>query len=271
MNPNKNEIQNKTQIKTKEEKISEVREKSINSKEKTPKFRPIPREEIARIIKEERVDKNNVTENHSLDIKILEKQFEEAEHEVHKSLYASLLLRLGVDDEKYFNYLNDLAETIIRDDRPFPLKIDENGNEIKGQTSDEFQDWCQKNNIEINLCVTEYFRIYPAIISYLGLTNDETFFSYLETGIFSPNLGLVLGSANGLGILGDERGISLIEKALNETDNKSKQFYIAIPLLFFNDSYAQNLAENYIKNKKQIEIFKKYSEEENYDFILPIY
>ncbi|MGH7884680.1 MAG: HEAT repeat domain-containing protein [Thermodesulfobacteriota bacterium] len=251
--------------------IPQAKEKSINSKEKTPQFKPIPREEIVRIIKEKGAVENNVTENQSLDIKVLEKQFEEAEHEVHKSLYSSILIRLGVEDEKYFNYLNDLAETIIRDHRPFPLKLDDSGNEIRGQASDEFQDWCKEENKEINVCVTEYFRTYPAIISYLGLTDDDKFFDYLKSGLNSSNDSIVIASANGLGILGNEKGIQLIENALENTENKSYQREIALSLFFIDNSYAEELARQYISDERKIEIFKRYSKENRYDRLLPIY
>jgi len=242
----------------------------INTEKKTEKilkekehftFQPIQKDEVFNII----------YNNKSTEIKKLKEKFEEAEYEIHKALYASILMRLGVNDEKYFNYLKEKADLILNDDRPYPLARDKEGKDIRGKLAPKFENWCKKNEIELRECLAQWLYTNPAIINYLGLTGDERFFPYLEAGINSSNRTIVKASANGLGILGDKRGIPLIEEALKNTKDVRDQNRIARSLFFFNDPYAEELAQKYITNPYDIRDFKEAASQGDYGLLLKIY
>jgi len=235
--------------------------KNIEVSEKLQKqFIPIPKEEVFEIIE------NNKTS----EINLIKEKFDEADSEIRKSLYASILLRLGVQDEKYITYLKGQAEKIINDDRPYPVKKDENGNEIKGEYNPEFEDWCKKNNIELRQCTAEWFYSFPSIMGYLGLTNNELFFEYLKSGLNSTNDGIVLNSVSGLGILGDPRGIDLIEDAIKNTDNPGVKHIMAQSLLFIDDPYAEDISKQYIE-EKNFNYYKEIADNKRITSLISIY
>jgi len=240
----------------KNEKTSQV----IKEKEKY-EFKPIDPQMIYKII----------NENKTSEISEIEKKFEEAPNSMYKSLYVSMLLRLGDEDDKYFEYLEDQAKQIIEDDRPYLLAKDANGKDIKGQISPEFEDWCSNKDIEINICISEWVYSIPAITTYLGLSGDERFFVYLEAALNSSSEIKVRAAANGLGLLGDKRAIPLFAQVLKNTNKPFHQHKIALPLYYFNDSGATELAEEYIIYPKEAEYYKKEAKEGKFNSLLIIF
>ncbi|MGH7884592.1 MAG: hypothetical protein ACRENO_02715, partial [Thermodesulfobacteriota bacterium] len=229
-----------------------------NNKEKTNDINVIKKNKInnEKKLKEEKVKTENknfetlkskevkriITENDNTKIDLLKENFKQATNIEDKSLYASILIRFDAPDkEVYQNYLVEVAERVINDDRPFPLKLDESGNAIRGELSPEFIEWCEKNNISIkpaNECFNEYFYKYPALIGYFALTDDELFIEYVEKGIKSKNIFVVSASSTALAVFGDRRYIELIRETLESQNNPQYSEIIALSLLYFNDPYA---------------------------------
>jgi len=232
-----------------------------NQKNIAVKFEPLQRDEVFEIIKNE--DKTK--------IQLLKNKFNESELDVHKSLYAALLINLGVNDDKYFEYLKNQADKIIVDDRPYPFARDEAGRRIRGEYTEEFKEWCNKNNKEIKTCLSEWGHFYPATMRYLGLSKDKKFFEYLSAGLNNSNDAMVIASAAGFGMLGDKKAVPLIEESLKNAEGNVLRSYIAQSLFYIDDPYAHELAKNYMLKESQSEIHIKKSKEKNYKYLLLIY
>ncbi len=224
-------------------------------------FTPIPTQKIIEILN-----------NHDLEaIDELKKKYKRANHEIYKTLYSAILLRLGVENDEYFYYLKNQVEKVLNDNRPNIYIKDESGKIIDDKKSEEFKNWYQKNNKELNQCLFESVYTFAAPLVDIGLSKDKRFFKYLEKGINSENSLIVSSSASGLAIYGDKKGINLIKNALNNKKNKHIQESIAITLLYFNEPSAEKLAEKYITDKIKFEKQKEAARQNGYRYLLILF
>lgn len=225
------------------------------------------REIIRELTREEII--NTLKNNDESKIDIIKKSFEKSNEEAKKSLYAAVLLRLGVNDEIYWQYLTKVSIKAIESDTPSPYKYDEKGNLIRGKYSENFLKWLEENNIDRPTATTNYIFIYPAIVRYLGLSGDKRGFNIILKGLESKNDYIVLSSVYALGMLNDKRGIDYIIDTCRKYPQTAR--FMAKALAYIDDPKAQESIEEFILDEKSIESLKWFAKNKDYSLILMFY
>jgi len=223
------------------------------------------REIIRKLTREEII--NTLKNNDVSKIDIIKKSFEKSNEEAKKSLYAAVLLRLGVNDEKYWQYISKVSIKAIETGMPSPYKYDEKGDFIRGQLSDSFLNWIEKNNVDSSTAATNYVFNYPYIVRYLGLSGDKRGFNIILKGLESNNDNMVLSSVYALGVLNDKRGIDYIIDTCRKYPQNAR--YMAKALAYYlDDPKAQEAIKEFIKDEKYIESIKWSVENNDYSLIV---
>lgn len=181
-----------------------------------------------------------------------------------KSLYAALIVRLDTDGDKYWNYLSNVVSNILQSDMPIPLNYDTNNRLKRGEYNPDFLKWCEENNVDKELAAGFWFYYNPYFFRFLGLSKDSRAFKLLSQGISSNNELIVRSSVDGLALLGDKRGISLIKKVCDKYKDTPIINFVSYQLFYFDDPEAHRLAkeclsknDGYKKNSKKIDIARK--------------
>jgi HEAT repeat protein len=174
----------------------------------------------------------------------LEKQFEQNSSPEVKQEIASALVKLGDKDSKYWTYLVEEVSPALSDDAPFFLGID-GGGKITDTPSPEFQTWANSKQLPIEKAVEREMFDYPGAVMELGLTGDDRAIPFLRRALLSQDLFVELAAARGLAELQDHDSIPLIIEACKRAP-QSAAAQIALPLVYFDDSIAQEAFDHYV-------------------------
>lgn len=185
-------------------------------------------------------------------IPTLKQAFANASDTETKVNVANVLIMYGQKDDLYWSVLYKRAEEIVNSSAPCPLIFDENGKSIRGAISPDFVQWAKNNNLPTNEALMEQTGAFPSDLSLMAEIGDARGLPLLRRGLSSQNYGVRAMAAQGLALLQDKGSIGAIIQAA-KTAPSEVQWWIARPLLAFDDSNAREAAEELISNKKVLE------------------
>jgi len=190
-------------------------------------------------------------------IPYLKKYFKDVTIEYLKLGAASKLLSLGAEDKLYLDYINKRAINALNSKIPYPVLYDENGRAIEGKYSQEFIQWCEKNNCEKDKMATQAELAIPIPVLFLAASGDKRAYDILIQGLKSRNHNIVIYSAQGLAKINDDRAIPFIIGASQKTPKEVSE-KVAINLVYFqNSEEAQSALNKFIDDPKRLKEIKK--------------
>jgi hypothetical protein len=179
----------------------------------------------------------------------LEAAFQSANEPDRKCLIASTLVRAGVKDEIYFDYLALEAQRALASDAPNPVVYGPDGKLVKGKWNPEFLAWCKKRGVEPYDTAMSLIYELPAGMLSLASSGDPRGYDLLVRGVHSNNYVVAIFAARGLALIQDRRAIHEIIAACQAAP-AGPAFGIAWALVYFHDAEAQHAAEKFITDKR---------------------
>jgi hypothetical protein len=132
-----------------------------------------------------------------------------------KQLTAMVLLRLGVRDREYFEYLGSFAKEAIDSEAPWflpsPAQLAQPG--PRRTVNPDFEAWCIANGKNIEEETRRQWTEYPSDVRLLVSAQDPRAAPLLRKGLTSPNGQIVILSAHGLAEIGDLADVPLLVQA----------------------------------------------------------
>jgi HEAT repeat protein len=180
-------------------------------------------------------------------IPTLKRMFEATSNSNDKAHVASALLRLGVRDPLYWDYLEEQAATAIESDAPWLLQYDQSGKQLPDPSPD-FVAWAKARNLAIGDAVEEAFFWNPGKVSFLAEIGDARAIPLLRRALTCRNPLIRVVAAKGLALLKDKDSIPQIIAACEEANADGSQA-IAQALIFFDDPRAQRAADKYLSKE----------------------
>jgi hypothetical protein len=162
-------------------------------------------------------------------------------------------------DDVYWSILSKRAQEIVDSTAPYPLVYDANGKSIRGAISPEFSEWIKTNNLSQNEAVFDQLGL-GSDLSLVAIAGDSRGLSIFRKGLSSPNYGVRAMAARGLAVLQDKASIPLIIEAARNAPLEI-QWFIAQPLVAFEDSRARAAADELIPDKAILEDLKQRAKE----------
>ena len=179
-------------------------------------------------------------------IPVLEKQFVVASEEANlKGKIASALVRLGDNNNVYWNYLVEQATEAIHSDLPLPIAYDSNGTPLRGQMPPELIAWANAHNVSPESAGESALFLLPGKMTFLASTGDPRGVPLLRQALQSPNSLIVAMAAKGLALIQDKPSIPLIIAACKRPYPDESET-IAQSLIYFDDADAQSAADLYL-------------------------
>jgi hypothetical protein len=200
---------------------------------------------------------------------------------VRKRRIAGILLSLGVKDQVYFDYLADGAKEALKNDMPWPMVYDENGDVIEKATpaylewckkfgldpndpkvaplkgvNSAFLEWCIKHEVHPSEAMHDVYYEIPDPWDDLAAASDPRFYDLLIEGLHSHNLIIAGIAARGLARLQDPRAIDDLIATGRRVGSEAR-YYIGVSLLYFSDPKAQAAAEELIRDKSRLAMERK--------------
>ena len=174
----------------------------------------------------------------------LEKQFPIVSDLKLKSKIASALIRLGDKDDKYWEYLVQLATPALESTAPDFLIVDKQGKFLPGP-SPEFVSWASSRDLSPSSAATDSLYIFPSTIATLGWTRDGRAVPLLRRALESPNHLIQIAAAKGLAEIRDKDSIPLIINACARAPREAATS-LAEALVYFDDNSAQSTVDQYM-------------------------
>ena len=166
---------------------------------------------------------------------------------------ASILVRFGEPDEKFYLYLEHFAILAVESEIPSFMKYDEHGKSVRGEMAEEFLEWCRLNNRDPGEVLGELMHELPSGLLHLTMAATPRAAPLLLRGLRSRNELVVLISARGLAILGDTAAIDpIIEECERRPAAVAKSLAFQA-LLFFDEPRAQAAVEKYMDDPVLVE------------------
>jgi hypothetical protein len=192
------------------------------------------------------VDLEQLAQAHAVQaVPVLKEQFAASKDAESKAHIASALVRLGVRDDLYWNYLVEQATEAVNSDVPLPTMYDSKGKLLRGQISQGFTAWAKAHNVSpASAGETAMFTL-PGMVAFLAETGDARGIPLLRQALQSPNFLIVTMAAEGLALIQDKASIPLIVEACNRA-HPDEAIPIAESLIYFDDPEAQNSADFYL-------------------------
>jgi hypothetical protein len=159
------------------------------------------------------------------------------ENELH---IASVLVRLGVKDDVYWNYLAEQVQAILELNIPFPWETDAQEGP-NPPTSPKFVAWAKSRNLDQNTAFMYEVMKMPGPVLLMAATDDPRGIPLLRQGLKSANPMIQMLSAKGLAQLRDKESVPLIIAACKKA-SASERNALAESLLYFDDPQAQTYA-----------------------------
>jgi hypothetical protein len=175
----------------------------------------------------------------------LQNVFSQSQSTLTKCFIARKLIKLGNNDEVYWNYLAGVAREALDSDIPDWFAYDENGKAIKGKISPEFEAWAKAQKTSGGPWAEDQFYGPMLPLGLLASTGDPRAVPLLRSGLLARNYLIEAASAGGLAELRDKDSIPLIVEACKRAPADDAGA-IAMALLQFNDPEAQDAAEPFL-------------------------
>jgi len=188
------------------------------------------------------------------DSKGIQKLFHSLDDGFGKMSLASQLMELGIRDEKYFRYLAKKAQIAIERDVPFPMKFNEKGKAVRGEMSEAFLAWCEKNQVDPGEMTSILIYEDPIPVMLLAKSGDPRALPLLLRGLDSLNLYIVAKAAYGLGLIGDPRAIDHFIQAIDKAPEEVRP-EIVKALGYFDHPKAQAALERFIQDPQLRQTF----------------
>jgi hypothetical protein len=180
-----------------------------------------------------------IAEAHAVQaIPALKEQFASKQDSITRMKIAGALVRLGADDQAYWDFLVQQATIAVQS--PEPRLFDDQGNVAPKQLSPAFLDWAKANNVS-----PDPVYILPMRVRLLGETGDTRAIPVLRQGLQSPNYFIQAAAARGLADVQDKDSIPFIIAACQRGPSEAAAA-IAQPLVYFDDPRAQDALDTYV-------------------------
>jgi hypothetical protein len=187
-----------------------------------------------------------IAEAHTVQaIPVLEEQFKVSHDAGSKGKIAAALVRLGDNDETYWNYVLEQATEAVNSDVPLPTTYDSQGKLVRGQMSAEFTAWAKAHNVSPESAAQTSLFTLPGKIITLAETGDPRGIPLLRQALKSPNYLIATMAAKGLAMIQDKASIPLIIEACRRA-RPDEAVAIADSLIYFDDPEAQSAADLYL-------------------------
>jgi hypothetical protein len=197
------------------------------------------------------VDVEMIAEFHAVEaVPVLEAQFARTQDPqpgqiapLDKEHIASGLVRLGDQDPAYWDFLMKSATAAVESDVSDPFLYDAQG-KASSANSAELATWAKALNFSLTDAGQEaLFR--TIAVSYLAMTGDPRATPLLRQALLARNFMIANQAALGLAMIGDKDSIPLIIEACKRAPAEGAA-EIALSLVYFDDSQAQNAVDKYI-------------------------
>lgn len=197
-------------------------------------------------------------------IPILKEHFDRSSKWLTKPKSAAALIRLGVRDDVYWEFLAKQASAAVESEVPFPLMFDSQGKVVKEALSPEFLSWAKTHSKAANEAAYAQFYEIPGSVLLLGMTRDARALAIFRKGMSSPNYYVQAFSARGLAKMKDADSISIIIEACEKAPSDVAML-IAQSLLAFNDPRASTAAERFITDTEFLKALRRSMAEKGMD------
>ncbi len=177
----------------------------------------------------------------------LEKQFASAPEFIDKAKVAQVLLALGDKKDVYWNYLAELADSILESDAPNPMQFDAEGKGVPGLSPD-WVAWAKAHNQPAS-AGEDAIYVYPGIIGLLGMTRDPRAIPLLRQALAFPNYMIQTAATMGLAEMQDKSSVPLIIDACKRAPAEVAEV-MARSLVYFDAPEAQNAVDTYIPKQR---------------------
>jgi HEAT repeat protein len=154
---------------------------------------------------------------------------------------ASVLIRLGVKDVVYWNYLAEQAQAALEINIPFPIKTDAQEGP-NPPPNPEFAAWVRSRNLDRNVTAMYELMYLPTSVNLLAMTDDPRGIPLLRQALLSANPMIQAVAAQGLASLQDKDSIPQIIAACKKA-SASERTALARSLVYFDDPQARAFAE----------------------------
>jgi len=154
---------------------------------------------------------------------------------------ANVLIRLGVQDDTYWDYLAGQAKASLRINMPFNVATDALGDH-NPPPNPAFLAWVKSHDMDKNEAAMYQLSVQPSPVAFLAMADDPRGIPLLRQALGSSNFMIQSFAADGLAELHDNASIPLIIAACKKLPS-SVRTALAESLLYFNDPQAQQYAQ----------------------------
>lgn len=170
----------------------------------------------------------------------LKEWFARSQDEEMKAELAFALVSLRDPDNRYWDFLLNLAKPASESDAPFPSG---NSKEKPG-LSPEFVAWAKAHQLSADEAATAVYEL-PLKLVPLAKTGDPRGIPLLRKALQSPNLMIQGVGANGLAKAQDKGAVALIIEACKKAPTDFAAHALADSLIYFDDSQAESEFHHY--------------------------
>jgi hypothetical protein len=174
----------------------------------------------------------------------LRKAFDSGNHE-EKLATAQVLLFLHDTSSTYFDTMKDEIEKGLQLDIPFPVALETDCDPKIPKISQEFSEWCTRNNCDSSKAIIQAFDKIPGSVLNLAVVGDSRAGPIFLMALASRNSLVVLNAAIGLARINDSNFIDPIIKAVSRS-GRCMRPTIARNLVYFDNPRSQAAAKKFM-------------------------
>lgn len=174
----------------------------------------------------------------------IEEIFEVTSQTELKERIASILMRIGVRDSVYFDFLSAQARNALASDMPWAELFDKSTGKVTG-VNPAFLEWCRKHGRDQQGAFDEARYKISIPWLYLASTGDPRIYDLLLDGLHAENRIIIGLAAFGLAKLQNPKAIDELIAASSPAIGDAR-FQIGIALWYFPDPKAQAAADKII-------------------------
>jgi len=190
------------------------------------------------------VDLEVIAESKSVQtIPVLEKEFQASRDQREKGKIADTLVRLGVQNETYWQFLVKGATEALQFDNPSPVRSDS----VAGP-SPEFVEWAKSHNMAPEAALSMLYK-FSTNVAFLAETKDHRAIPILREAMRSNYFLIQSFAAQGLAAIGDTDSIPIIIEACRR-DPPASASLVAESLVYFDDARAQNTVDEFVSSDR---------------------
>jgi HEAT repeat protein len=178
-------------------------------------------------------------------IPALKEQFVRSQDANKRAKIADALVRLGDEDEVYWDFLVKQAMLAVESDAPYPGSFDPQGRTVRRQLSPEFVERAKAHHIPADVAAQTVAYELPGDLMFLAETGDQRGLPLLRRAMFSDNYLIQAVAAKGLAKLQDNASVPIIIAACQKAPADAAPA-IAEALVYFDDPQAQIAAGMYL-------------------------